>query len=52
MFSIMVQIPKISVRIQMERSVSLSSDRNIGDHLFVVPFLTNRVFVLIKELGK
>ena len=31
--SIMPKIPEISVGIQMERSVSVSSDRNIRDHL-------------------
>ena len=33
-FSIMPKIPEISVGIQMERSVSLSSDQNIRDHLW------------------
>ena len=32
--SIMPKIPEISVAIQMERSVSVSSHRNIGDHLW------------------
>jgi len=32
--SIMSKIPEISVGIQMERSVSVSSDRNIRDHLW------------------
>ena len=32
--SIMPKIPEISVRIQMERSVSVSSERNIQDHLW------------------
>ena len=32
--SIMPKIPEISVGIQMERSVSVSSDRNIRDHLW------------------
>ena len=32
--SIMPRIPKISVGIQMERSVSVSSDRNIRDHFW------------------
>ena len=32
--SIMPKIPEISVRIQMERSVSVSSDRNIRDHFW------------------
>ena len=31
--SIMPKIPEISVGIQMEKSVSVSSDRNIRDHL-------------------
>ena len=31
--SIMPKIPGISVKIQMERFVSVSSDRNIRDHL-------------------
>lgn len=31
--SIMPNIPVISVGLQMERSVSVCSDRNIGDHL-------------------
>ena len=30
--SIMPKIPEISVGIQMEKSVSVSSDRNIRDH--------------------
>ena len=30
----MPKIPEISVGIQMERSVSVSSDRNIRDHLW------------------
>ena len=30
---IVQKIPEISVRIQMERSVSVSSDRNVRDHL-------------------
>jgi len=64
--SIMSKIPEISVGIQMIGSVSVSSDRNIRDHLwrwstyfgrnistkFAVPFLTNRFFVLIREFGK
>ena len=33
MLFIMPKIPEISVGIQMERSVSVSSDRNIRDHL-------------------
>ena len=32
--SIMPKIPEISVGIQMERSVSVSSDLNIRDHLW------------------
>ena len=32
--SIMPKIPEISVAIQMERIVSVSSDRNIWDHLW------------------
>ena len=65
MLSIMPKIPEISVGIQMERSVSVSSDRNIritsgGGPLisvgifrskFAVPFLTNRFFALIREFG-
>ena len=61
--SIMPKIPEILVGIQMEKSVSVSSDWNIRDHLwggplisvgilrpkFVVPFLTNRLFALIRE---
>ena len=34
MLSIMPKIPEISVGIQMERSVLVSSDRNIRDHLW------------------
>ena len=34
MLSIMPKIPEISVAIQMERSVSFSSDRNIRDDLW------------------
>ena len=63
--SIMPKIPEISVGIQMERSVSVSSDRNIRDHLwrwstyfvvifrskFAVLFFTNRFFALIREFG-
>ena len=66
MLSIMAKIPEISVEIQMERSVSVSSDRNIRDHLwggphisvgifrlkFAVPFLTNWFFALIREFGR
>ena len=64
--SIMPKTPEISVGIRMERSVSVSSDRNIRDHSgggpltsvgifrpkFVVPFLTNRFLALIGEFGK
>ena len=35
--SIISKIPEISVGIQMERSVSISSDRNIQDHLWRWP---------------
>ena len=34
MLSIMPKIPEISVGIQMERFVSVSSDQNIRDHLW------------------
>ena len=34
MLSIMPKIPEISIAIQMERFVSVSSDRNIRDHLW------------------
>ena len=59
----MPKIPEISVGIQMERSVSVSSDRNIRDHFWMwstyfgwnipieIPFLTNRFFALIREFG-
>ena len=61
----MPKIPEISVGIQMERSVSVSSDRNIGitsgggplisvgifRSKFAVPFSTNRFFALIREFG-
>ena len=64
--SIMPKVPKISVGIQMGRFVSVSSNRNIRDHLwrwstyfgrniptkFTVPFLTNRFFALIRKFGK
>ena len=65
--SIMPKIPVISVGIQIERTVSVSFDRNIRDHLsgggphilvgifrpkFAVPFLTNRFFALIREFGR
>jgi len=33
--SIMPTFPEISVRVQMERSVSVSFDRNIRDHLWI-----------------
>ena len=33
-FPFIPKLPKISVGIQMERSVSISSDRNIRDHLW------------------
>ena len=63
--SIMPNIPEISVGIQMERSVSVSSDRNIRDHLWRwstyfgwnIPIeirrsiLANRFFALIREFG-
>ena len=62
----MPQIPEISVANQMERFVSVSSDRNIRDHLWRwstyfgrnIPteirrsILTNRFFALIREFGK
>ena len=64
--SIMPKITEISVGIQMERYVSVFSDRNIRDHLwrcphisvrtfrpkFAVPFMTNQFFALIWEFGK
>ena len=60
--SIMPKIPDISVGIQMERFVSVFSDRNIRYHLwrwstyfrlkFFVPSLTNMLFALIREFGK
>ena len=63
--SLMQKIPEISVGIQMERSVSVSSDRNIRDHVWRwstyfgwnIPIeirrsiLTNRFFALIREFG-
>ena len=63
--SIMPKIPEISFGIQMERSVSVSSDQNIPDHLWRwstyfgqnipteirVPFLTNRFFALVRIFG-
>ena len=62
----MPKIPEISVGIQMEKSVSVSSDRNICDLpgggllnsvgifrlKFAVPCLTNRFFALIREFEK
>ena len=51
--SIMPKIPEISVGIQMVRSVSVSSDRNIRDHLWRwSTFETNRFFALIGEFGR
>ena len=64
--SIMPKIPEISVGIQMERSVSDSSDRNIRDHLWRwstyfgwnIPIeicrsiLTNQFFTLFRKFGK
>ena len=62
----MPKTPEISVGIQMEWSVSVSSDRNIRDYfwrwstyfgwnipieMIAVPFLTNRFFALIREFG-
>ena len=58
----MPKIPEISVGIQMGRSVSVSSDRNIRDHLWRwstyfgwnIPIeicLTNRFFALIRKFG-
>ena len=59
--SIMPKIPEISVRIQMEKFVLVSSDRNIRDHLrrqstyfdipTDIPFLTSRFFALSTEFG-
>ena len=60
--SIVPKIPEISIGIQMERSVSVSSDRNIRDHLwgwspyfgrnipteFRRSILTNRFFAPIR----
>ena len=54
----MPKIPEISVGIQMERSVSVSSDRFLLEvvHIFrsefAVRFLTNGFFALIREFGK
>ena len=61
--SIMLKIPEISIGIQMEKFVSVSSDRNIRDHLWRwstyfgrnIPTeinMTNRFFALIWEFGK
>ena len=62
--SIMPKILEILVGIQMERSVSVSSDRNIWDHLWRwslileysnrnLSFHSNKpVFALIREFGK
>ena len=62
--SIMPKIPEISVGIQMEKLVSVSSNRNIRGHLrrwstffggnipTEIPFLTKRFFALIREFGK
>jgi len=64
--SITPKIPEISVGIQMEKSVSVSSDRNFritsgGGPLILVgifrpklfvPFLTNRFFALIRDSGR
>ena len=54
MLSIMPNlIQEISVGIQMVRCVSVSSDRNIRDHLWRwSTFETNRFFALIREFGK
>ena len=66
MLSIMPKIPEISVGIQMEKFVSVSSDRDIRDHLWrwstyfgqnipteiLRSILTNRFFALIREFGK
>ena len=63
----MPKISEISVGIQMERSVSVSSDREYSGSTskggpltsvgifrpkFAVPFLTKRFFALIGESGK
>ena len=51
--SIMPKIPEISVGIQMIRSVSVSSDRNIRVHLWRwSTFETNQFFALIREFGR
>ena len=42
--SIMPKIPEISVGIQMERSVSVSSDRNIQDPLWRWPHISVGIF--------
>ena len=61
----MPKIPEISVGIQMERSVSVYSDRNLRDHLWRwstyfgwnIPIeirrsiFENQFFALIRELG-
>ena len=64
MLSIMPKIPEISVGIQMEKFVSVSSGQNIRDHLwrwstcfgrnrpiFAVLFLTKRFFALTMGFG-
>ena len=58
----MPKIPEISVGIQMERSVSVSSDRNSRDHLWrwstyfgrniPTEILTNWFFALIREFER
>ena len=62
----MPKILEISVGLQMEKFVSVSSDRNIRDHLWrwspyfgrnipteiLCSILTNRFFVLIREFGE
>ena len=56
--SIMPKILEILVGIQMERSILVSSNRNICDHLWrwstflAVTFLTNPFFALTREFGK
>lgn len=67
MLSIVPKISNISVRIQMERSVAVSSNWNIADHLLrwstlfrlaysaqnsPFHFLTNQFFALVREFGK
>ena len=44
MHSIMPKIPEISVGIQMERFVSVSSDRNIRDHLWRWSYIPVGIF--------